>query len=165
MRYTKKQIREAIKESNAIEQVYTEKAIEDSIQAWEWLDEECSQKSFSLMDILIVHKIIMKNLEPFIAGKLRAELKVDVSVGGRQAKRYYDVPNAIANWITDVKNVVWDEDTIQHFHIVFENIHPFADGNGRTGRLLYYWMRQEAGLPINIIYEKEKQTYYEWFRR
>ncbi|HSG31571.1 MAG TPA: hypothetical protein VLB82_08510, partial [Thermodesulfobacteriota bacterium] len=81
----KENIEEFIIESNAIEKVYSKKAIEDTLEAWGWLNEECSQKTFGLMDLLIVHKIIMKNQEPVIAGKLRAELKIDVQVGGREA--------------------------------------------------------------------------------
>lgn len=161
-KYTKEEIREFIKESNAIEGVYSEEAIKDSIQAWEWLDEEVGD--LSLMDILIVHKIVLKNLNPMISGKLRAELKSDVQVGGRACPRYYDVPNRIANWLANVNNVDWDEESIVGIHIAFERIHPFADGNGRVGRLIYCWMRQVSGYPIHIIREKDKEKYYEWFR-
>lgn len=45
-------------------------------------------------------------------------------------------------------------------HILFENIHPFIDGNGRTGRLLLsYEMILLGLLPIDIRYE-ERERYY-----
>jgi len=166
MKYTLEEIREFIKESNAIEDVWTDEAIDESLEAWGYISEEV--ETLGLMDILIIHKVIMKNLDPEIAGKFRSELGIDVQVGGRPCPRYYEVGNKLSCWITSVnskKIPIWDEDMIEEMHIQFENIHPFADGNGRSGRLIYAWMREKMGLPIHIIYEKDKQDYYEWFRR
>lgn len=48
-----------------------------------------------------------------------------------------------------------------YFHARFENIHPFADGNGRVGRtLLNYWLMINNYPPI-IIYEEHRRVYYD----
>lgn len=47
-----------------------------------------------------------------------------------------------------------------HFHAKFENIHPFADGNGRTGRLaMNYFLVMHDHPPI-IIHEEDRKGYY-----
>lgn len=47
-----------------------------------------------------------------------------------------------------------------YFHLRFESIHPFADGNGRTGRTLMNYYLMTHGYPPTIIYEEDKVTYY-----
>ena len=50
--------------------------------------------------------------------------------------------------------------SLSKHHIEFENIHPFVDGNGRTGRLLLIYEMISLGLlPIDVRYE-ERDRYY-----
>ena len=48
-----------------------------------------------------------------------------------------------------------------YLHARFENIHPFADGNGRVGRtLLNYWLMIND-YPPTIVYEEDRRAYYD----
>lgn len=55
-------------------------------------------------------------------------------------------------------------EAVAGFHLDFESIHPFIDGNGRTGRLLLnFELMQEGYLPINVKFSDRKK-YYECFK-
>lgn len=47
-----------------------------------------------------------------------------------------------------------------YFHAKFENIHPFADGNGRTGRLAMNYLLVLRDHPPIIIHEEDRRDYY-----
>lgn len=47
------------------------------------------------------------------------------------------------------------------FHARFEGIHAFVDGNGRTGRALMNYYLISNGHPPIVIYEEDRQSYYD----
>jgi Fic family protein len=50
---------------------------------------------------------------------------------------------------------------IAKFHVDFELIHPFGDGNGRVGRLLMVMHCLALDLPPVVIHNASKLTYYD----
>ncbi|MDR1044360.1 MAG: Fic family protein [Candidatus Adiutrix sp.] len=54
-------------------------------------------------------------------------------------------------------------------HVYFEWIHPFGDGNGRTGRLLEYYILMRSELPLiaghilSNFYNNTRGKYYKMF--
>jgi len=57
-----------------------------------------------------------------------------------------------------------DELGLWALHYRFEAIHPFLDGNGRTGRLWLNALRMTAGLPWVIVPVAERFDYYDAIR-
>jgi len=53
-----------------------------------------------------------------------------------------------------------DFDDILDFHVRFERIHPFQDGNGRVGRLLLFWQCLQASMVPFIITDDLRLFYY-----
>ena len=73
------------------------------------------------------------------------------------------VADEMRDLVEDIQETLPEDKTIiggAYFHAKFENIHPFADGNGRAGRTLmnYYFLLH--GHPPVIIYEEDRKEYY-----
>ena len=77
-----------------------------------------------------------------------------------------DVEKDMQELIDEINNV--DADDIltiaTYFHLRFESIHPFADGNGRTGRTLLNYFLMIYNIRPLIIYNEDKKYYYECLR-
>jgi Fic family protein len=54
--------------------------------------------------------------------------------------------------------------TSTYFHARFEFIHPFADGNGRTGRTLLNYLLLIHEHPPIVIYDEDRRSYYDALR-
>lgn len=147
---------EFLRESNKIEREYSEQAFDDAKDSWEYA---VHKKKISMTQILEIHRRLMQNLNPNIAGKIR---EVDVYVGIRKCLEPHHIKKAL-KFLLNIKPST--EEGIREWHIEFEKIHPFVDGNGRTGRILMNFQRLKLGLPLLIIHEgKEQFEYYNWFK-
>lgn len=74
-----------------------------------------------------------------------------------------DVAEEIAELLAELQDISDDKALIAaaYFHAKFENIHPFADGNGRTGRLLMNYLLVLHNHPPIVIHEEDRRAYFE----
>ena len=73
-----------------------------------------------------------------------------------------DVEEEVAELLAEMKDVPKDKalTAAAYLHAKFENIHPFADGNGRTGRLIMNYFLLLNDYPPIIIHEEDRKDYY-----
>jgi Fic family protein len=82
-------------------------------------------------------------------------------VGGRDTTPPEEVSAAMGALLTEYNAV--KEKTLEDiigFHVRFESIHPFQDGNGRVGRLIMFKECLRNGIMPFIIYDDMKMFYY-----
>ena len=73
------------------------------------------------------------------------------------------VPDLLEELVADIKNDNSDViEKIANIHARFERIHPFSDGNGRTGRLIMLAQALSAGLVPPLITKERKFAYYKY---
>ena len=98
---------------------------------------------------------------------------VDVFIGGRMGAHVYRITSLMniliyemSNWRTEHKQHSFEKNIVilADFHSIFEHIHPFVDGNGRTGRAIVYYLFRCAGIEPFIFTNADKhETYYKCF--
>jgi Fic family protein len=128
-------------------------------EAFDFLEKIKREKIDKELICKIQEKVVKKTIEKGI-GELR---QVNVRVGTHIAPPFYSVPRKFTNlikWHNQNKDSFHPVVIALYFHAVFEEIHPFVDGNGRTGRLLLNYMLKQKRFPPVIIFFEQRQKYY-----
>lgn len=111
--------------------------------------------------ILLLHRMLIGGIDDEIAGRLRKSDEY-VRVGTHIAPAPEHVEALLDNLLVEYNSSddFYFLEKISHFHLEFERIHPFADGNGRIGRVLINLQLAKLGFPPVIIRNKGKRNYY-----
>jgi Fic family protein len=124
-----------------------------------------SRKRVTLSHHLVrqLHQLVVKDTEASIAGTYR---NTDVQILGSKHRPPpgYQVQEQMTKffrWMTESKNKFHSVEFAALAHHRFVAIHPFEDGNGRTGRLLMNLLLMRSGYPIAIIQKNNRAKYYD----
>ncbi|MDO8538253.1 MAG: Fic family protein [archaeon] len=140
------------------------KEAENHKQAFDYVNSLKTKKLSQEIICTIQKEVVKGTLNPGMEkfeGNLRT---LNVRVGTHIAPPYFEVGkklNALIKWHNANWNKFHPLVVIAYFHSEFENIHPFVDGNGRTGRLLINFTLKNSSYPPLNIFLKFRFKYYD----
>ena len=134
-------------------------------EAFQYVEELAKQdKPLSEYDIKSIHNLVLAD-RPEDRGVFR---RVNVRIAGALTNpvQPYLIEPKIEELLKNYQK--WNKtmhivECVANFHLQFESIHPFIDGNGRTGRLLMNLQLIKAGLPAINIKFADRRKYYDAF--
>ena len=115
--------------------------------------------------ILLLHQMLIGGINDAIAGRFREQgeyVRVGTHIAPAPEHVERMIDEILVEYSSDLGSYCLDK--IARFHLDFETIHPFCDGNGRLGRVLINFQLIQLGLPRLIIRNSEKERYYQAFR-
>mgnify|MGYP001587806209 CR=1 FL=1 len=159
-----------LEQSNAIEAEYDAQALLDAFSAWQYIRRH---RTLNLWNIRNTHYRLMQSRTTIGKTDIGAFRTEAVWIAGREAIHWANIKPMLEEWCDDLntllkgaRDATMDEERVKQFHVRYEKIHPFLDGNGRTGRIFMNWQRLRIGMPLHIIHTgREQQEYYLWFSR
>ena len=139
--------------------------VQNAYEAYERLSELDPE---SMEDLLLAHRMMMQDLVPdagcFRSGNVGVFRGEQLMHAGTPAAYVPEVMRQLIDWLRTTSVHPLIKGAI--FHCEFEYIHPFSDGNGRTGRLwhsliLQRWRPIFAWLPIENMINEHQEEYYQ----
>ncbi len=115
--------------------------------------------------MLGLHRMLIGGIDDAIAGRFRQSgeyVRVGTHIAPAPERVEGMTGDILIAYSSDLDSYFLDK--IARFHLDFESIHPFCDGNGRLGRVLINFQLIQLGLPRLILRNADKERYYQAFR-
>lgn len=113
--------------------------------------------------ILRLHELVLENIEEEYAGRYRPG-QVRIIGANFLPPHARKVPDLMADYVSRTQQNPEKMHPVllaARAHHRFVWIHPFIDGNGRTGRLLMNMLLMQGGFPPAIILRNDRKKYYD----
>ncbi len=130
----------------------------------EYIRDKSQEQELDKTLILLLHQMLIGGIDDCIAGRFRTKGEYV-----RVANHIAPAPEQVERMIDEIfveyssYKANYFIEKIAKFHLAFETVHPFCDGNGRIGRVIINYQLQRLGFPGVIVRDKEKQIYYSSF--
>lgn len=123
-----------------------------------------NDEPFSERVIKKIHEMLLDRIQ-FDKGQFKATQNAIIGATFETAKPH-EVPNLILQWIDNTlyrlgiaKNIDDVAEVLAESHIQFERIHPFSDGNGRTGRMISIFLALMTGYAPIVVKVDDRALY------
>lgn len=121
------------------------------------------REEFSEWQLRNIHRLVLKNIDDDNAGCYRT---VNVTIAGARhcPPDQVVVPEQMASllaWYHGEAQALHPVERAARLHVDFVKIHPFADGNGRTARLLMNLELLKSGFPAVVLPVERRLAYYQ----
>lgn len=110
-----------------------------------------------------LQSLVIGSIDRSIAGTYR-DVEVAITASSHQPPLATEVPGKMADlikWFRKDQSRLNPIELAAILHHKLVNIHPFADGNGRTARLLMNVILLQTGYPLVIILKNDRRKYYD----
>lgn len=144
------------------------KASQNLLLAYNFVHSE-SKHAFSITEIKKLHRLVMSNLSGN-AGSYRSEPWAIFDQAGNAvylAPMHFEIPKLMEEYVEYISKITDHPAVVSAVaQFVFEKIHPFADGNGRVGRLISALLLTKYGyglrglIPFERFVESHRAGYY-----
>jgi Fic family protein len=131
----------------------------------QYIEKKAGKDRLDEVLILLLHKMLITNINDDIAGRFRSEgeyVRVGIYIAPAPEHVIKLIEKALQEHASDLESFLVDK--ITKFHLDFERIHPFIDGNGRIGRVLMNYQFLQNDFPTIIVRNKDKKHYYQAFK-
>ncbi|MCA8306833.1 Fic family protein [Burkholderia seminalis] len=119
-------------------------------------------EALSEWQIRNIHSLVLKGIDAEEAGRYRRE-NVVIAGASTTPPDFMHLPAEMATLVAWYEGAgdMHPVERATELHTRFVKIHPFIDGNGRTGRLLLNFELMKAGYPPAIIRKDDRLAYYD----
>ena len=125
------------------------------------LDEELSEDLIKKFHYELKSGVFEDKANRYNIGEYKARPNIS---GTMQTSLPADVPGDMKELLKCYENADKNLDTLALLHTRYEKIHPFQDGNGRTGRLILYREALKHDIIPPIIHDASRMEYIEGIR-
>lgn len=113
-------------------------------------------------NIIKLHSMLLKNIDVRTGAYRSHNVRVFGARFETSSAEYVKIDMGILlKWYRKNKNKLHPLVLAAVFHHKFERIHPFYDGNGRTGRILLNLILLQNGIPPLIVPDAQRKKYYD----
>lgn len=144
--------------------------INNLLKAYKWIYLEKTPEKLEVNLVTRIHQMAMERVSS-MAGKFRREAWAIFNSAGVAvylAPPWMEVPKLVEEYVDYINDIDHHPLVVAGIsQYIFEKIHPFADGNGRCGRLLSaYWLKKnnyhfKGILPFEEYTDNHREEYYQ----